>query len=198
MYERSAYTQLPWFSPRPSPEVVRAVADRVWPRGGALLDIGCGAGSNLRFLAQRGFEAHGIDLSPVAVAAAQERAARAGVAIDARVGDALALAFPRGRFDGAIDIGCFHTLPIPRRAQYREELYRVLRPGATLVLLWAARESRRPLGPPHRPSLEELATALEARFLFEATRFVRATRPGGLEVYVGRLRRRDRPRPPVR
>jgi SAM-dependent methyltransferase len=198
VYERTPYRKLPWFSERPSPDVRLAVEQKIWRPGGTILDVGCGAGTNLIYLAQHGFRPHGIDFSPVAVRTALERAARAGVAIDAREGDALRLPFARGRFDGAIDIGCFHTLPIDRREQYREELYRVLKPDARLVLDWAARESRRGIGPPHRPAVVEVTAALERRFLFESIRYVPAPGTWKLEIYTARARRRSKPWPPAR
>ncbi len=197
-YEQTPYRDLPWFSEAPSPEVRAAVEDRIWPSGGSVLDVGCGAGTNLIYLAQQGYDAHGIDLSPEAVRAALERAAKAGVRIDAREGDALRLDFSPRRFDGAIDVGCFHALPIDRRTQYREELNRVLKPNARFVLVWAARESRRGIGPPHRPAVVEVTEALESRFLFESIRFEPSIGTWKLEVYVARARRRSKPWPAAR
>jgi len=198
VYATTPYRRLPWFSAEASPAVRGAVEDGLWPKGGAILDVGCGAGTNLLYLAQHGFAAHGIDFAPDAVRVARERAARAGATIEAREGDVLRLPYPRARFDGALDIGCFHALPIDRRPQYREELSRVLRPGAPFLLVWAARESRRGIGPPHRPSVGEVADALEPRFQFDAVRFVPALGTWRLEVYVGRLRRRTKPWPRAR
>jgi len=76
-YEKTSYDQLPWFEPGPSPCVKLAVDEGFLPKGGVVLDIGCGAGSNVLFLAENGYRAHGVDLSPGAVAAARSRAALA-------------------------------------------------------------------------------------------------------------------------
>jgi len=197
-YERTPYQELPWFDPEPSPEVVRAVEEGFLPARSPVLDVGCGAGSNLLYLARKGLEAHGIDLSPGAVAAARKRAEELRLPIDAQVGDALALEFPEGRFAGMVDIGCFHTLPIRRRPEYAREAARALRPGGSFVLSWVARESTQVHGPPHRPSLGEVVATFEGLFLFVRTGFSAAAEEGHLSTYVAWLRRRAVPQPPPR
>jgi SAM-dependent methyltransferase len=198
MYENRPYRDLPWWSPTPSEEVVGAVRTRFFPKGGAVLDVGCGAGSNLLYLARRGYRAAGVDLAPKAIAAALERAERAGVKVDARIGDALNLPFPAGRFDAANDRGCYHTLPIPRRREYAAELARVVRPGGKFLVTWVGREETKADGPPHRPSVEETTHAFEKWFLFQRVEFyppgVGSSRAG----YVGWLERRQQPQPPPR
>ncbi|MFZ0698574.1 MAG: class I SAM-dependent methyltransferase [Thermoplasmata archaeon] len=195
-YEKTHYDQLPWFDPGPSPSTRRAVSERFLPKRGSVLDVGCGAGSNVIFLAQSGYEAHGIDISPGAVAAALERAAQARVRVDVREGDALALPFPDGALDGVIDHGCFHTLPIHRRPDYAAEVQRVLRREGRFVLTWVAREHTGPRGPPHRPSLEEVASVFESRFLFTRTAFQPESEEGGPACYMAFLSRRSTPQPP--
>ncbi|HTT15727.1 MAG TPA: class I SAM-dependent methyltransferase [Thermoplasmata archaeon] len=197
-YERQHYANLPWFDPDPSSQVRDSVANGFWPPGSPLLDIGCGAGSNVLFLARAGFAAHGIDLSPGAVRAARERAAASHLSIDVREGDALALPFPARRFAGATDNGCFHTIPFGRRNDYAREVHRVVRPGGGFVLAWAAREYTGERGPPHRPSLDEVARALESRFQFVRTVFRPSSEAGGLAAYIAWMIRRDRPQPPRR
>ena len=159
IYEQTPYHELPWFDPDPSPQVVHAVAEGFLRPGSTVLDVGCGAGSNVLFLASKGFDAHGVDLSPGAVRAAERRAREARLRVDLHVGDVLSLAFPDARFDGVLDNGCFHTLPIPRRPDYACEIARVLRPGGSFVLSWVAREHEGEHGPPHRPSLAEVTAA---------------------------------------
>lgn len=194
-YESRRYTELPWFDPGPSPQVREAVRRRFWPAGSAILDIGCGAGSNVLYLARCGFEAHGIDLSPGAVQAALERAAKARRSIDVREGDGLAIPFASERFAGAMDNGCFHTLPFGRRADYAREVARVLRPGGGFLLAWVAREYTDAHGPSHRPSVEEAARPLEPQFLFSRTEYRPASEANGLPAYVAWLVRRSSPQP---
>jgi SAM-dependent methyltransferase len=48
----------------------------------SVLEVGCGTGRALAFLAQQGIKAHGVDLSPVMVKKAGERWADTGAAFD--------------------------------------------------------------------------------------------------------------------
>ncbi len=197
-YDATAYERLPWFRPGPSDPVRASVRERFWPRGSPVIDIGCGAGSNVLYLARSGYRAHGIDLSPGAVRAARDRARKAGLTISVREGDALAIPFPTGRFSGAMDNGCFHTLPIGRRAEYAREVARVVRPGGGYLLSWVAREYTRPFGPPHRPSLEEIADVFEPRFHFERVAAQPLSARHHLPTYAAWMTRRRTPQPPRR
>ena len=60
-----------------------AVADRSATR---ILEVGCGPGANLWFLAREGFAAHGIDGSPSAVAKSRSRLDRECPGWSARAG----------------------------------------------------------------------------------------------------------------
>ncbi len=175
-----------------------AVEEGFLPKDGEVLDIGCGAGSNLLYLARSGYRPHGVDLSPGAVAAARSRADATHLTIDVREGDALALPFADGSFVGLIDNGCFHTIPLRRRSHYAEEVHRVLRPAGAFVLSWVAREHAGAHGPPHRPSLREVTTLLESRFLFVRTGFRSGREPDDLPTYFAFLTKRTGAYPPPR
>ncbi len=195
MYETQSYRKLPWFSTKPDAELVQSVRSKFFRPGSRLLDVGCGAGTNLIYLAKQGFDVFGVDVSSKAIEAANRRASREGLPVRAEIGDALRLPFPSKRFDGANDRGCFHTLPIHRRKDYAEELARVLRPGAAFQLTWVGREQTTAFGPPHRPSLEEVTAAFESRFIFEKVQFYPSRFNHEFAGYVGWLRRRTKPQP---
>lgn len=57
-----------------------AAYDDLFPTAGRALDIACGRGHGTVWLARRGLEVWGLDVSPVAVRLARELARRAGVA----------------------------------------------------------------------------------------------------------------------
>jgi SAM-dependent methyltransferase len=203
-YERTPYQSLPWFDEGPSPHVELAVREKVLSPPSSVLDIGCGAGSNVLFLARSGFVAHGIDLAPGAVATARQRAQEEGLTVHVQEGDALTLPFPDRTLDGAVDNGCFHTIAVSRRPRYAREVARVLRPGGAFLLGWIGRETTTPEGPPHRPSLMEVTTSLEPHFVFLRTWISEQplSEPGSSEnpwtMYYSFLRRRKGKQPPPR
>lgn len=106
---------------------------RLFPPGSRVLDVACGTGLDTLFLARAGMEASGIDASPGMIAELRAKAARAGLAIDARVGDAADLsAWPGGAFDGIVSaFAGLNTMDLER---FAAEAERVLRPGGRMVL----------------------------------------------------------------
>lgn len=122
-----------WHYREPSQELVALVASGLLPPGPSL-DIGCGAGREAVFLAQRGFRAYGIDLSSAAIRLAKARARRARVGVDLRVADARQLPFAAGSFSLVTDRSCLHTLYRWDWPLYAREVARVTRPGGHLVL----------------------------------------------------------------
>jgi len=119
-----------WHLSAPSPELVEAEADGWLGAPGAVVDIGCGLGTEIAYLAARGWKAAGIDLSDVALVRA--KGAHSGVPFVQA--DVLTLPFAAGALDLALDRGCFHYLSPPQRAGYAAEAWRVLRPGGRLLL----------------------------------------------------------------
>jgi len=100
-----------------------------------LLDIGSGIGGPARYMAQRfGCRVTGIDLTPEFCAVAQHltRLLKLDDRVDYRVGDALAMPFADASFDGAYSMNV--SMNIADRAAFYREIYRVLRPGAWLLL----------------------------------------------------------------
>ena len=83
---------------------------------GRALDLGCGTGTNVLWLAQHGWTAVGVDRSPIAIESARRRADWTSGAMFVE-GDVTRLAELQvdGPFDLILDIGCFHGLPVRRR-----------------------------------------------------------------------------------
>ena len=119
-----------WDSTEPRPELARGRAP------GRALDLGCGTGSDVLYLASLGWDATGVDFAPRAIAAARSRAAASGSPASFTVGDVTRLrqAGVGGQFDLVIDIGCYHAIPADRRDAYRDEVAALTRPGGDLYL----------------------------------------------------------------
>ena len=61
------------------------------PKNGRFLELGCGAGNITLFMAEKGFEAYGIDMSPEAIAWAKEKMRGSSVIVDFCVGNVVDL-----------------------------------------------------------------------------------------------------------
>ncbi|RAJ70333.1 tellurite resistance protein TehB [Streptomyces sp. Amel2xB2] len=75
---------VPFFAERPDENLV-SYTERGLLTPGRALDLGCGPGRNALWLAALGFEVDAVDLSPTAVAWAEERARDAEPGTRARV-----------------------------------------------------------------------------------------------------------------
>ena len=64
----------------PVPPYVFVPIERLFPAEGRALEIACGRGETAVWLATRGMDLHGVDVSPVAIDLASELALRSGVA----------------------------------------------------------------------------------------------------------------------
>lgn len=101
---------------------------------GRALDLGCGTGTNVVTLGQRGWDVTGVDFSARAIGAARARARAAGLAADLRRGDVTDLANIEGPFDMILDIGCFHRLGSVAQARYAGNLDRLQGRRGTFLL----------------------------------------------------------------
>ncbi|MFF7779615.1 class I SAM-dependent methyltransferase [Streptomyces tanashiensis] len=125
---------VPFFVAKPDENLLSYVEQGLLPAGGKVLDLGCGPGRNALYLASAGFDVTGVDLSPTAVAWAEERADAAGAEnVRFVCGDAFTAALD-GPYDLIYDSGCFHHLPPHRRISYLALLDRALAPGGHLAL----------------------------------------------------------------
>jgi len=115
------------------------------------LDIGCGTGTNVLYLAKKGFEVYGVDISKVAIRKATAKARERGLKCNFRVlnftePQAVSKAF--STFDILLDLGCLHSLSSRDRDGYADSL-RVVSHTGSLYLLWCfLRGPRWSCGPP--------------------------------------------------
>jgi SAM-dependent methyltransferase len=125
------FSRPPWDTGITPPELVRFV--EVTPPGRAL-DLGCGTGTNLVFLARAGWQVTGIDFAVRAIRKAHKRLHREHLAAIIRVGDVTRAVELRQEFDLVLDIGCFHGLAQEGRERYRSELPNLLAAGGVFLI----------------------------------------------------------------
>ncbi len=146
----------PWDSGISPPELLEFIAQH--PAGRAI-DLGCGTGTNSIALAQSGWEVIGVDVALIALHKARKKAKAAGVQVRFKLSDASQLSGIEGRFDFALDMGCFHNLG-ERKANYLARLDDILAPrGYWLLYAHLYPPDGRPAN--HGVSPADLETAAE-------------------------------------
>jgi len=93
--------------------------------GRRLFELGCGAGAQLKVLAELGWEVSGVELGGAAARFARER-----LSLDVRQGSLESAGLPSGAFDVVIASHVLEHLPDPAAAA--AELARILKPGGRL------------------------------------------------------------------
>jgi SAM-dependent methyltransferase len=119
-----------WHLSEPSPELVAAESNGTIGEHGVVVDLGCGLGTEVGYLARHGWRGLGVDLSAGALECARNRERAASFAC----ADATSLPLAAGSVDLLIDRGCFHYLAAADRAAYAREARRVLRDHGRLLL----------------------------------------------------------------
>jgi SAM-dependent methyltransferase len=153
--------QLPWDTGEPEPVLVEFItAGAVKPS--LALEIGAGTGTNSIWMAERGFDVVGVDVSPLAVERAEAK--MAGRALRCRFAalDILAAPPSGGPFQFVFDRGCFHVFDeAEERQRFAEHVAAVLAPGGLWLSLIGSTEGEpREVGPPRR-SAREVTEAIE-------------------------------------
>jgi len=100
-------------------------------RGQMVLDVGCGAGTDLMRFARGGAVVSGVDISSSAVALARANFTQQGLTADLREADGERLPFADGAFDFVYAHGVVQYTANDRALV--EECRRVLKPGGTAV-----------------------------------------------------------------
>jgi SAM-dependent methyltransferase len=136
----------PWDSGTPNAELIRQIEAGKLP-GKTVLEMGCGTGTNAVELARRGYRVTAVDLTPIAIERAREKATKAGVSVDFRAGDLTRLDLG-GPYDCLLDIGLYHGIRNRDLVGFRSTLQRVSRPGTRWLSLAGNAKEISTEGPP--------------------------------------------------
>lgn len=134
IYRRYPLEALPWELSRPRKVLVELVEKGLIKKGNAL-DICCGAGTNALYLAEKGFQVTGIDISSKAVEYAKEKARKTSARAQFQVQNFLKLPFKDEEFDFVFDMGCFHHVKVKDRNTFIRGVHRVLKKGGFYLMV---------------------------------------------------------------
>ena len=166
--ESYASGQLPWDTGQPEPLLVEFVnSGAVTP--GPALEIGAGTGTNAIWMAERGFDVLGVDVSPLAIERANAKMGGRALRCRFAAWDFLVAPAPDGPFQFVFDRGCFHVFDEPdERQRFATQVAAALAPdGLWLSMIGSTEGPPREIGPPRR-SAREITLAIEpAMEIFE-------------------------------
>ncbi|WP_454792683.1 class I SAM-dependent methyltransferase [Mycolicibacterium lutetiense] len=126
--------QPPWNIGEPQPEL--AALHQAGKFESDVLDAGCGHAELSLALASDGYNIVGLDLSPTAIAAANNAAQVRGLSTASFAqADITSFTGYDGRFNTVIDSTLFHSLPVEGRDGYLQSIRRASAPGAHYYVL---------------------------------------------------------------
>jgi SAM-dependent methyltransferase len=130
---RYAQGNTPWDTQITPPEVVGFWHTPRLSRQGLALDMGCGPGTNVRYLASLGLRAIGVELASAPLFTARNRLQQSAPELLDRThfvcSDVCLLPFQKLNVTYILDVGCLHTLPRVVRPSYVESVLSNLAPG---------------------------------------------------------------------
>lgn len=131
----SLFSRVEW-GKYPGEELIRFVARSFYSvparKAIRLLEVGCGTGANVWFMAREGFTVDGVDGSEVALKSADNRLRNEGLRATLVPGDAMNLPYGEGIFDAVIDVECIYANTLVDSHKIIAECHRVLKPGGWL------------------------------------------------------------------
>ncbi|CUU71641.1 methyltransferase domain-containing protein [Campylobacter hyointestinalis] len=113
----------------PSDDVVTFVFKN-FSRGGTILDLGCGAGRHIKFLAENGYNAYGCDYSQNGIIATKSLLDENSLTANLEVASISDLPYSDNFFDGLICYGVLYYNTKETIQKAANEIYRVLKPAS--------------------------------------------------------------------
>lgn len=99
-----------------------------------ILEIGCGQGANLWFIAREGYETYGIDASETSIEMSRKVMTEEKLTADLKIGDVSDLSsyYDGLKFDAIIDMGCLQHNPLKSSKRILGQAYSLLKPGGKM------------------------------------------------------------------
>jgi ubiquinone/menaquinone biosynthesis C-methylase UbiE len=118
----------------PAAKILRDIGLTIFPprENIAILDVGCGTGTQLALYQRPGCRLVGIDNSPAMLAAAERKL---GAAAELHLGDATQMLFGAATFDLVTVVFVLHEMPPELRPAILQECRRVVKPDGCIMLI---------------------------------------------------------------
>jgi ubiquinone/menaquinone biosynthesis C-methylase UbiE len=124
------YSESSW-GKYPGESLIQFIARNFYKRNRSevkILEIGCGSGANIWFIAREQFLTFGIDGSESAIKHAQRRLEEDKLIADLVVGDIVSLPYLDATFDAVLDCECLYANNLENTDKILSEINRVLKP----------------------------------------------------------------------
>jgi len=125
----------------PNEDLIRFIASLYKPLGSEerkrikVLEVGCGPGAQVWYLAREGFCAYGVDGSETAIQMCKQRLKDEGLSAEVTVGDIVKLPYPEEFFDAVIDVAATQHNTPENIAIIFSEIHRVLKTNGSFFSL---------------------------------------------------------------
>jgi SAM-dependent methyltransferase len=128
----SAYQLCPYWDKDPHPQVVQ-LDDLLRTHGVQhILDLGCGDGRHLIYLARQGYTTYGLDIAWWGLRRSQEWLVREGLHAHLACGDMVALPWSDESLDAVLSIQVIYHATLAAMQQALQEVHRILRRSGLL------------------------------------------------------------------
>jgi len=108
-----------------------------------VLDLGCGAGRHIIYLAQKDFDVYGIDVSKEAIRKAKQRLDKLGFSASLKVGSMTLLPYRDNLFDALISTTTIHHGRIQQIKKAIREIERVVKPAGLIFIKVPKKRSKK-------------------------------------------------------
>jgi SAM-dependent methyltransferase len=146
LYKSQKIETMPWYNENFDSDLETELDERKIIIDGKFLDLGTGPATQAIWLAKRGFEVIGSDLSQAAINRARKIYANEEN-VNFIVDDILNSKFNENEFDYIFDRGCFHVLSPADRQNYIRKIKRILKVNGILFLKCFSDKEPRQEGP---------------------------------------------------